>query len=580
MKVKTAASHPSRLNSRTSNSGRILKQAGKAVASTTRSTTIYSDNASEILPILVDASAAPEALHRQLKQVAIALCPFLVNEFDMDLDLDVDCCDPLGIDIDVDVTMGMSMPDGNNTLHTTDNDDDNESNNNNAVKVKVQDLNAVLESLEVKPLLGGLSNELFIVQQRVTSMRSNSSYSGSSSSSNASSNNDNDNDNDNDDHSNNHHTRSVLVRIHPTENNSGLEIVNRETENKLVAWLSLANANNANANANANANTGPTSGSGQGCQSQKNLAPAYYGRFSNGRVEEFYERHVTLSHDDMPAYAAEIASLLQRMHACQPPATVLPNLNHNLNNGGGDIWRAVDKWFGMIASTRDETSSFGAFDVQELTTEWNWLRSVLQRQGPAAKKIMNNIEEDASIANQAIAFANEIVLTHMDGQSLNLLRPDDSLSLHPSLTSSCETTTETETEPKPLRIIDFEYAGWNPRAVDIANTFCEFCDMNNLQADYDKEYPSDKVQDVFLRSYLGGLQSPSPLEDLSADEQTLFITALQQEIGRYTLVSHLGWAVWSLVQQRLSSIDFDYVAYAQHRMLGYRYFKQKFYETV
>jgi thiamine kinase-like enzyme len=511
-KVMTAA--PSRLNRASG-----LKQQAS----------IYRDNASEILSVVVDASAATETLHRQLKQITIALCPFLVNEFEGN--------DPLGID-NIDVDAKMDMPDGN-TLHTNDDDDDN------PLK-EVNDLNGVLESLEVKPLLGGLSNELFIVQQCVTSIRSSSSCSGSSSSSNASNNDEDDDNNDDNSNYNNNHTRAVLVRIHPAENSDGCEIVNREAENKLVAWLSLAT----------------------------NFAPAYYGRFVNGRVEEFYERHVTLSHHDMPDYAAEVASLLQKMHACQPPASVLPN-----HGGGGDIWRAVDRWLGMISPDNNDNdvspSSLGDFDLQELKTEWNWLQSVLKK-GHAKPRVHTSGEkEDAStaIANQAIAFANEIVLTHMDGQSLNLLRPDDSHSSHPSQT--CET--DTETEMKPLRLIDFEYAGWNPRAVDIANTFCEFCNMNNLKADYAKEYPSVQVQAVFLRSYLAGLESASPLGGLTVNEQTLFISALQQEIGRYTLVSHVGWTVWSLVQHRLSDIDFDYIAYANHRMLGYHYFKQRFY---
>jgi thiamine kinase-like enzyme len=377
-------------------------------------------------------------------------------------------------------------------------------------------------------LLGGLSNELFIVQQCVTSIPSSDSVSGSSSSYSNNDNNNDDTDNDND-------TRTVLIRIHPPEGSDGCEIVNRDDENKLMAWMSLATT----------------------------LAPAYYGRFANGRVEEFYERHVTLSFRDMPDYAAEIASLLQQMHACQPPANVLPNMNSG-GRGAGDIWTAVDKWWDMISqgnNDRDASSSFGNFDVQGLKTEWNWLQSVLRDD---QDKLGEKEDASTAIADKAIAFANEIVLTHMDGQSLNLLRPDK------------ETETDNETVMKPLRIIDFEYAGWNPRAVDISNTFCEFCDMNNLQADYEKEYPSDKVQDVFLRSYLAGLQS-SPLEGLTEHEQSLFITALQQEIGRFTLVSHLQWSVWSLVQHRLSSIDFDYIAYAEHRMLGYRYFKQKFY---
>ena len=51
------------------------------------------------------------------------------------------------------------------------------------------------------------------------------------------------------------------------------------------------------------------------------------------------------------------------------------------------------------------------------------------------------------------------------------------------------------------RLIDFEYAGFNPRALDIANTWLEHCDMNNLKPNYEKEFPSLEQQRFYLTRY-------------------------------------------------------------------------------
>ena len=129
-----------------------------------------------------------------------------------------------------------------------------------------------------------------------------------------------------------------------------------------------------------------------------------------------------------------------------------------------------------------------------------------------------------------------------------------------------------------IRLIDFEYAGWNPRAADIANTFCEYCDMNNISADYEKEYPSDEAQNDYLKNYV--LQSsPDLAQQLSALQQwESFLAPIRSEIGRFSLLSHLGWSIWCIVKAKEeSAIDFDYLAYARHRMDGYYLSKKKYF---
>jgi hypothetical protein len=116
--------------------------------------------------------------------------------------------------------------------------------------------------------------------------------------------------------------------------------------------------------------------------------------------------------------------------------------------------------------------------------------------------------------------------------------------------------------------------------------------MSNLCADYDKEYPTFAQQDDFFWQYL--LQSnPTRAKQFSSysrrqegtkidtddndTEWQLFSTTVQQEVGRFSLLSHLGWAIWSIIRAKEEEgIDFDYMVYARHRMDGYTWAKKKF----
>lgn len=335
--------------------------------------------------------------------------------------------------------------------------------------------------LIVKTLTGGTSNELFIVSRTTSSAPPSSSSSSS----------------------------SVLVRIHPNNDDEG--VVDRDVENQLAAWLS-----------------------------EQGIGPTYYGRFENGRVEEFYQNVAPLTSHEMPNYAPQIAQAMADFHCLEAPSTILPK-PHTANH-----YAMIENWLDQAKNTSIPSRPVEASLLQELHSEWKWLKPQLDAT-PSA---------DSPIESQALLFIRQLVLTHMDCQSLNILK-DASGS---------------------IRLIDFEYAGWNPRAADIANTFCEYCDMNNISADYEKEYPSDEAQNDYLKNYV--LQSsPDLAQQLSALQQwESFLAPIRSEIGRFSLLSHLGWSIWCIVKAKEeSAIDFDYLAYARHRMDGYYLSKKKYF---
>ena len=139
--------------------------------------------------------------------------------------------------------------------------------------------------------------------------------------------------------------------------------------------------------------------------------------------------------------------------------------------------------------------------------------------------------------------------------------------------------------------------------------------MSSLRPDYEREYPTVRQQEVFFWHYLLRYD-PSRAQRFSSsyerrkripqqtnhtnnnhhnvddctptmmaqddnhdedDEWEVFLSTCSKEVGRFSLLSHLGWAIWSMVKlQETEGVDFDYMAYARHRMDGYVWAKNKF----
>jgi len=468
----------------------------------------YHDNAlptstTEVLyyPFSVSSHHNPKQQKRDVLRVAMALCPWLVTSRSSSGTSSMSC---------------DGIPHGPKE------------------EVSSDEAAAQQQQLTVRPLTGGLSNELFVVEKTT-----NRNQSGAAA--------------------------AVLVRIHPTNDGDDDDIVDRNVENRLVAWLSLQSSCNNN-------------------NSNSKLAPAVYGRFANGRVEEFYRNVVPLRTRDMPAAAPVTGRLLGRLHRLRVPAGMFDAATACESESllPGAIWQRGDDWLALayqkLERRRSSSSSSQLVLLDQLQKEWDWVKEAFRRH-------YQEQQQQETFSSQACALGREVVLTHMDCQSLNLLKSSDDDNM------------------TNIRVIDYEYAGLNPRAADLANTFCEFCNMNDIAAVWDEEYPAEAIQDQFLRAYLLEEESSSSSSSPHPD----YLAALRHEIGRYTLLSHLTWAVWSLIQaaNRRSSqqqppkaendnyndaaadtnndepavpeeSSFDYEAYARHRMDGYRYFKRRF----
>ncbi|XP_046457276.1 ethanolamine kinase 1-like isoform X1 [Daphnia pulex] len=114
-----------------------------------------------------------------------------------------------------------------------------------------------------------------------------------------------------------------------------------------------------------------------------------------------------------------------------------------------------------------------------------------------------------------------------------------------------------------IAFIDFEYAGPNYQAYDIANHFCEFSGVEDFNT---SRYPDEEFRKnwvtCYLKTFCGG-------QDVGNETVQLLL----HHIELFTLASHFFWGVWSLIQAANSSIDFDFEKYSSLRLN--EYFKKK-----
>lgn len=120
-------------------------------------------------------------------------------------------------------------------------------------------------------------------------------------------------------------------------------------------------------------------------------------------------------------------------------------------------------------------------------------------------------------------------------------------------------------EQDTMRFIDYEYCGYNYQAFDIGNHFFEYVGFD-LKMD---QYPTKEVQLDFLSSYLEEFNGCKPT---NGQVETLY-----KQVNKASLLAHIFWALWGIVQANYSKItpDFDYLDYSLARLKLYFEWKDK-----
>ncbi|XP_064895044.1 ethanolamine kinase 2 isoform X1 [Columba livia] len=121
-----------------------------------------------------------------------------------------------------------------------------------------------------------------------------------------------------------------------------------------------------------------------------------------------------------------------------------------------------------------------------------------------------------------------------------------------------------------VHFIDYEYTGYNYQAFDIGNHFNEFAGVKEV--DY-RLYPSKETQLQWLRSYLQAYKQLTQGERGGTGVSEEELEVLYVQVNKFSLASHFLWACWGLIQDKYSTIDFNFLRYAKLRFK--QYFKMK-----
>lgn len=119
--------------------------------------------------------------------------------------------------------------------------------------------------------------------------------------------------------------------------------------------------------------------------------------------------------------------------------------------------------------------------------------------------------------------------------------------------------------------IDQEYAMYNNEHFELANHFCEYAGVDEL--DFSR-YPDKEYQLDWLRYYL---QQKAVHEGKQPDTVTdRDVEICYMKTNKFALAAHLFWGIWALVQEKNSLIDFGFLDYAQQKIGEYFARKEEF----
>ncbi|KAH9853061.1 kinase-like protein [Lenzites betulinus] len=298
--------------------------------------------------------------------------------------------------------------------------------------------------------------------------------------------------------------------------------------------------------------------------SRYHIGPRVYGTFENGRVEEYFDS-TALTAADMrdPETSSWIGARMAELHGVDVEAVEYEARTPDGPERGIQVAakKNVKSW---LPTAREVLALPGApadvaqrLDLDRFQHEWEqyvrWLRQTEKRAGSSPR-----------------------VFSHNDAQYGNLLR--------------LRTHKEGEAPHRQIIVVDFEYASPNAAAFDIANHFHEWTANYHGPTPHlldPARYPTPAQRENFYRAYLTHAHSspsapapssapaapPAPMSEAALAEAC---RALDAHVRAWSPASHAMWAVWGVVQARetVEGMDgepeFDYLAYAQCRMDGFR----------
>jgi len=277
---------------------------------------------------------------------------------------------------------------------------------------------------------------------------------------------------------------------------------------------------------------------------QHGLAPELLARFQNGMLYRYIPGKVTSPADlrTRPIYRA-VARRLAEWHAVVPcihddesplakGVKAQPFVDRVVpNKPRPNMWTVMQKWILALPTETDAQRTRQASIQADLT------------------RLVAELSQRPGLGKNGLVFA------HCDLLSGNLI-------IEPEATHQKATNGNGKgCLPVTVNFIDYEYATPSPAAFDIANHFAEWggfdCDFSVL--------PTVSQRTEFIREYIHsyfGLIANKPA-DLDEEAE---VAKLCAEVDLFRGVPGFYWGIWALIQATISTIDFDYAAYAEVRL--------------
>jgi ethanolamine kinase len=282
---------------------------------------------------------------------------------------------------------------------------------------------------------------------------------------------------------------------------------------------------------------------------RQNLAPRYYGRFANGRVEGWLNHMLTLHTDEMVHYRIPIAQAMGKLHR----ANLLDDhdVDVKATAPAPSVWIQLDRWLRQAESLHPAGHD-NEFRLADIRTNLLLLKEYMSR------------------------FPCAVGFCHNDVLAANILTYDNN----------------NNDKNDFIQLIDFEYGGYNYCSFDIANHWNEYAGGPPTSTDpnYETKMPTDSQQRHFLRVYRRAVVAGSDnnggdnngCAEMATDEEEgddeddddPVLLLLWQEVRFFLLVNHLYWGLWAVVQAggtttTATSSTYDYRRYGRNRIARY-----------
>jgi len=248
----------------------------------------------------------------------------------------------------------------------------------------------------------------------------------------------------------------------------------------------------------------------------RGFAPRLYASFSNGLAYQYLPGNIltvkTCREDDICRLVAQHMARFHQQLEC------FNSSSNQSNNKKTFLWDKIECFLSLAPTKFQDDAKQERFtkflpSITDLRKEFEWMQS----------KLMG--------LNSRLGFC------HNDLLLANILYDQEKHSIH---------------------FIDFEYAGPNYLAYDIANHFCEFAGVDNVDHTL---YPDESFRRKWISIYL------ETYTDAAVDNEEL--EQLLEHVEMFSIASHFFWGVWALIQAANSSIPFDFLGYSISRLDEY-----------